>query len=267
VRIAYSDESGAGDLATDPVAIVTAILANMDKYWPKIEAEMRGIAKEMPDTLLEIRKENGQVWREIKGKRLYQEIRKGNADAANFLFRILAITHDLSVPIYYGAIDRRGYEEYVAARGNANDPNKATALGAAFDACLARVALMVAVDLDDDEQILWIADHADKQKEVQTKGGLPWTRSLHHSGYDLITLEPKEIRREKPLRIADTIYFGHSHESLALQLADVCCSTVRLKLLEEYYGWRPAVAPFYAVIETQVMNNGERPKFFKQAKP
>jgi len=265
VRIAYSDEAGAGDIESDPVALVTAILMNMDKHWAKVEAEMRAIVASVPDALLEVHREGKEqrlVARELKGKILYQAIRKGDEQAKEILKRTLAVTSDYSIPIYYGAIDRKGYIDYATKRGNLNDPKVATALGAAFDACIARVVNMVTVDLEDDEQILWIADHADKQKEAQTKGGLTWTRFLHDSGHDLITLSRRELRRDKPLRIADTIYFGHSHESLALQLADVCCSTIRLNLLEDFYCWRrPIVEPFYDIIRLQVMNSGERPQF------
>lgn len=269
MRVVYSDEAGAGEIDSDPVAIVTAILMNMDKHWGKVEAELSAIVADVPDALLEVHvagKEQRVVARELKGKILYRAIRKGDPKAKEILERILAVTYNHSVPIYYGSVDRKGYDDYATKRGNKDDPKLATALGAAFDACLARVALMVTADLEDDEQILWIADRADKQKEAQTKGGLTWTRFLHDSGHDLITLARKEIRRDKPLRIADTIYFGHSHESLALQLADVCCSTIRLKILEDFYGWRPIVEPFYEIIGSQVMNSGERPKFLDPVK-
>jgi len=54
----------------------------------------------------------------------------------------------------------------------------------------------------------------------------------------------------RPLRVIDTIYFGDLHESLALQLADVCCSTITRHLLGE-----PEAEPFYNIIRQQVITD------------
>ena len=68
-----------------------------------------------------------------------------------------------------------------------------------------------------------------------------------------------------PSRIADTVYFGSSHESIALQLADVCCSTITLHLLERDYNRTPTVGPYYEIIRESILNQGA-PVMFPRTK-
>jgi Protein of unknown function (DUF3800) len=51
--------------------------------------------------------------------------------------------------------------------------------------------------------------------------------------------------------LVDTIYFGDSHESLALQLADVCCSVITQHLIGREDGTQ-----FYQLIRGQVITDG-----------
>jgi hypothetical protein len=64
--------------------------------------------------------------------------------------------------------------------------------------------------------------------------------------------------------IVDTVYFGNAEHSIALQLADVCCSTVTLHLLEKFYKWTPVVAPFYELIRPQIVTGDIVPTFLQQ---
>lgn len=247
VRVAYSDESGVGSKKDEPLTVVTAIVMNMDKCWPTVESELKKIISDTPKSLV-------HEDRELKGSLLYSAARKDIPEACQAresLARTLAITVNEGIPIFYGAVDREGYD-----RSLPQDERKreklATSADVAFDACLARVDNFARAD---DEQILWIADHSDPTRERKTKVGLLWTRFLKDMGWDPLTYQHVTPKYES-VRIADAIYFGHSHESLALQLADVCCSTVTLHLLETYYGWRPCAEPFYRLIQLQVMNGG-----------
>jgi len=56
--------------------------------------------------------------------------------------------------------------------------------------------------------------------------------------------------------LADTIYFGNSEESRALQLADVCCATITRQLRGD-----PAALPYYRALRGQIVNDGARPEF------
>ncbi len=264
VRVAYSDESGAGSKEKEPIAVVTAIVINMDEDWSSIESDLSKIRRETPANLL-------HKGKEFKGQLLYSAVRKNIDKARDVLCRVLAVANPTL--IYYGAIDRDGYDTHVersrahvaqnVGRDEATErATTTTSLDAAFDNCLARVNRAAR---GWHEQILWISDHQDSadakrsRREEQTKTGLAWTRFLASLGHDPVTL--KYIKEKEPVRIADTIYFGHSEESLALQLADVCCSTVTLQLLETFYGWRPCVAPFYDLIRLAVVNDGSPPLF------
>jgi Protein of unknown function (DUF3800) len=53
-----------------------------------------------------------------------------------------------------------------------------------------------------------------------------------------------------PLHVVDTIYFGDSHESLALQLADVCCATI-----SQHLSGNPDAEPFYSLIRSQIVTD------------
>jgi Protein of unknown function (DUF3800) len=144
----------------------------------------------------------------------------------------------------------------------------------AFDACLARVDKVAHAELKKDEQILWIHDHREREEQEQTKTGLDWTRAVKQQGWDPTSIGWNSTmlkyvgQNQSSVRIADAIYFGHSRDYLALQLADVCCSTVTLHLVESLYpdtlamrSWRPLVGPFYEIIRNGVMNDGTPPSY------
>jgi hypothetical protein len=259
----YSDESGVGSKTDELISVVTAIVMNMDKCWPAVEPELRSIFGDTPTQLL-------FEGRELKGSTLYSAARKPIPEAPkarDVLARILAITINEGIPIFYGAVDRAGWDANVASHGQSPDPDKAMAAhDRAFDICAALVDKFAS---SYDEQILWISDNSDPKRERTTKRGLAWIQSLKAQGFDPISYKYIKPQYER-VRIADSIYFGKSHESLALQLADVCCSTIALHLLETFYShvsgfWnrRPVVAPFYEMIRMGLMNENE-PEYREQ---
>lgn len=258
MRVVYSDESENG-----PITVITALMINMDRDWVPLESELKKIRSETPTLLL-------RDGREFKGSDLYGAMRKverwaasGKTDdpdlkslqkAEGILHRLLAVTVNFDIPIFYGAADRAGCEAFAAAHPGASTPHDV-----AFESCLARLNNVASTVVQDNETILWIHDRRGREGEEETKFGLIWTRYLVSMGYDPATLvrTPQKIR----VRIADTIYFGHSHDSLALQLADVCCYTIALHLLETLYGWTACVEPFYQIIHRSVMTDGIPPMF------
>jgi hypothetical protein len=139
--------------------------------------------------------------------------------------------------------------------------DKTTPHDAAFDACLARVNAAAESFLEEGEQVLWIHDHRGSSKdERHTKTGLHWAKYLIELGWDPINLA--YVGEHAPLRVADSIYFGHSHESLALQLVDVCCWTIGRRILETMYDRKPSfISPYYAIIQRRIMNDGTPPLF------
>ncbi len=270
MRIVYSDESGLGQIDSEPITVITALMIDMDSVWIAAEKELRKIRDETPTVLL-------HEGRELKGKTLYGAVRKVKRliaagrdqhdpevktldKSVGLLYRILAVPINYSMPIFYGAVDRAGYVPYQVSH-----TGPATAHDVAFDNCLGRLNNVANVFLKPEELILWIHDHRGrKEEEKDTKLSLIWTRYIVQMGWDPATL--RRASGSIPVRLADLIYFGDSHDSLALQLADVCCSTVTLHLLETFYGWEPCAKPFYDIIQRTVMTDGIPPMHMPEEK-
>lgn len=275
VRVVYSDESGVGSKDEEPIVVIAALMINVDEQWTILESELEKIKAETPAILL-------HEEREFKGSLLYGAIRKserlraiGRSDsdlekAREVLARLLDTTNRCSVPIFYGATDRIGYERYKGMWSGV-ESKSATEHDVAFDACFARVDRWAHGDLPREEKILWIHDHRGKEEEEQTKLSLHWTRFLKAQGWNPITLSYEgRGQNQSPPRVVDAIYFGHSHDSSALQLAYVCCSTITLRLLERFYpevivrrNWQPLVEPFYAMIRNGVVADGTEPLYLE----
>ncbi len=245
LRVVYSDESGVGNIDKEPITVVTAIVVNMDRDWESVENDLRRVISSTPKSLLD----NG---RSLKGKNLYSLIRKNiqeSGSATEILNRVLAIPIKYRIAIFYGAVDRNGLQNYQADKSVPDEDKQATSYDVAFNECLAR--LDAAALTFTDERILWIADRSDKQREPATRSGLAYYRFQQ-------SLKMARLLSDEAMRvsIADTVYFGHSEESVALQLADVCCSTVTNYLLERDYGRDYCATGFYELIRKNVMNDG-----------
>lgn len=270
MKVVYSDESGVGNIEKEPITVVAAIVINMDRDWNAVEHDLNFVRIHAPDTVLEPK-------RVLKGKKFYSLLRK-NADleqqidgalhpnasqiakeaveARQCLHKVFEILIKYRIPIVYGAVDRKGFDEYQAKRRSRiqfpeEDEDKTTAYDIAFSECLVR--LDSAAWTFTDERLLWIADRSDKQREPATKTALELYRSGQVTSIARQLGKAEDIGR---ISVADTIYFGHSSESVALQLADVCCSTVTNYLLEQFYGWTYSATDQYWIIRRQVMNDG-----------
>jgi hypothetical protein len=247
LRVVYSDESGVGSLAKEPITVVTAIVVNIDRDWDSIEANLRKIAEEASSDVLEKN-------RSIKGRKLYSIIRKDipeHEEAVLVLNRVLTILLKYRIAIFYGAVDRRGLENYQKDGSLPEEDRQATSYDVAFDECLGR--LDSAALTFTDERILWIADRSDPMREPATKSSLTYYR--FKQGLNIARWMAND-QREPRISVADTVYFGHSEESAALQLADVCCSTITNYLLEKDYGREYCATDFYHAIHQNVMNDG-----------
>jgi hypothetical protein len=264
VRVVYSDESGVGSIKEEPLTVVTAIVLNADNQWEPVEAALRLAEVGMPPKLLHKR--------QMKGSVLYSAVRKGVPAASNVLKGILSIPAREGIGIFYGAVDRAGIRSLHSA---SKSGSPLAEYQAAFADCLDRVDTAAKI-FAAGERVLWIADRSDKERE-------PATRSSH-SFHKLFTevrprAKPKAaaVVTERGLAglmdalsvettgqkssIVDTVYFGNAEHSIALQLADVCCSTVTRHLLEKFYQRSPIVEPFYELIRPQIMTSDVVPLF------
>jgi len=254
VRVVYSDESGlGGSIEKEPVTVVTAIMLNMESQWEPVERDLSVIHN---DVLLKDRRLLRDGW-EIHGKELFKAVRRHDEKAKNALSLILNIPNIHSVPIFYGAVDRAGFNALpddslpIIKRGRRN-----SAYDLAFHLCVRRVETYIQTTLPKRERALWIAEHSGYEKSL--KHTLEWAQAT-----EVVPMEGEivDVVRTVPTRFVDTVYFGDSEDSLALQLADVCCFTITRFLLEQHYGFQPQIAePYYEIIRSQIVNDGTPPQ-------
>lgn len=229
VRVIYSDETGTGSVDKEPLTVVAAVMINLDSQWAGVESDLIAIAPK----------------KELKGSRLFRDLRNGRRrDGADRTLRdVLAIPSRHRLPIFFGAIDRRGLSNHNSERGQAH----VKSYDMAFLLCLRAVDIVVHA-MFDGENVLWIADQSGYEGRSRT--GLSFMREIMATESPLFrSLWPEGQPHESPL--VDTVYFGNSRYSRALQLADVCCSTIVRHLLAD-----AIVAPYYDLISQQIIHSG-----------
>jgi Protein of unknown function (DUF3800) len=249
VKVAYSDESGTGSKKNEPIIVVTAVLFNMDSQWEPVEEQMFELCYRIPKRLLH---EN----REFKGKVLYRAIRKNDPEAAETLRKILAIVVRNKLTIFYGPVDRVGFEDHRDLIKVTDREYEMTAHDRAFSDCIEQVDASMHLH-HPNEKVLWIADRGSYERQMKSE-------LLSFQRYEKSELDVTRPEfYDRPLHIVETVYFGDSKETFGLQLADVCCSTITLHSLETWYGWRPCAGPFYEQIRKNVVRDGTQPAFRK----
>lgn len=248
LRVVYSDESGIGD-DSQPITVVTAILLNLDSQWFPISTELTALLRRVPRKLL-----YGEE-RELKGSLLFKGFRgkiRGvpKHQAGEILEDILLIAARNRAQIFYGAIDRQGYKAFL---NNFSIERVQTDEEAALDECLKRLDGYAETAFPN-ERILWIADRCGYEKSM--KSGLAHFQFLQVVDSETLIklsggkLAGRAIRAPRPSHVVDTIYFGDSKESLALQLVDVCCATITQSLLGTEDG-----RAFYRIIRQSVVTD------------
>ncbi len=252
LRVVFSDESGVGSKKDEPITVVTAIAINFDDHWEPITSRIAPVideARKKHKGLLD----KGQT---LKGSLLYSGVRRGIEAADAILRDVLTVINQEKVLVFHGAVDRREFDDFRAiARADLHE-KKMSSFDKAFEACFGEVDRTIRSFTK--EQILWIADRSDRSREATTKLTLLFHRlreaSLGEGGLILGHTSGPKIAGKS--RIADTIYFGVSAESVALQMADVCCSTVTRYLLEKEYGWDRIVERYYKILEPALRTRG-----------
>jgi len=246
VRVVDSDESGCGSIKKEPVTVVTAIVLNLDTQWEIVEAELTVAQMRTSSNLLDKR-------RTLKGNLLYGAMRKGILPAEEILREILSIPVSNKIPIFYGAVDRAGCIQTPGPKRE----SPLTEYRIAFNQCLADVD-RAATTFAAGERVLWIAEESDAQREMASRGGHFFHKIMKPSKYE----GGKFVPSGEDSLIIDTVYFGKKRHSIALQLADVCCSTVTSHLQEKYYGWKnTGMRPFYDLIRHNVLSADTEPEF------
>jgi Protein of unknown function (DUF3800) len=234
VRVVYSDESGVGSEREEPFTVVAALMLNIDSQW-------HPVLRAIDEALREFLGRDQVANYEISGRVLYARIKRGDPQASKLMAALMAIPRKNLVPIFYSAVDRAGFAAVRRVRrvpdGTLFDIGIPDVFAEAIFNAITQVDAYVHTGFPH-EQVLWIHD-AGRYDE--------WAKAW---------LETFQEMTPDRSHIVDTIYFGKSSESRALQLADVCCSTITRHLRGE-----DIAAPYYQILQRQIVNEGARPKF------
>ncbi len=236
----------------EPITVVAAVALNMDRQWEPVFSELNALvhraAKENKDLL--------HKGRSLKGKDLYSGVRRGIGPADTILRAALRVVADHGLSVFYSAVDRAEFENYRGILKMTERDKKMTPFDKAFEGCFSVVDRTVRTETN--EQILWIADRSDRARESATKNALIYHRFKEATFGDggLIFGQLNVPLKTGASRIADIVYFGSSDESVGLQLADVCCSTITRHLLEQGYGRAPVAGPYYEMLRPAIRNHG-----------
>jgi hypothetical protein len=229
VYLAYSDESGTGDERQEPFVLVAALVIHPDSQWEKVSAEIERLVSEHVPL-------DKQATFEFHAHDLFGQLHRPSHKA--LLEGICRIPFKFHVPIYTGLVHRDGMR--ILINHDRSEPVGKKELlrlaqGMAFYLCAQRVETAFCSFIPT-ERVLWIADRTDANvamKELLKLGQL------------------KAVMPDFPTtkldHVIDTIYFGDSRESRALQLADVCNYVIRRHLVG-----KANAAHYYRLIESQL---------------
>ena len=245
VRVVYSDESGTGSLVEEPLTVVAALMLNIDSQFEAVSKDLEAV-RPSPNY-------------EFHGKRLFRDLRNGRRrERADTILRsLLSLPIKHSFPVFYAAIDRVGFARQMAKQANI-DANPSTYAAKPYDVafvfCLRSVHTFVYTVIPK-ERVLWIADKNGYERV---------TRQAHQFIQGLAENNPEGmnsgVENMKPQEsIVDTIYFGDSKQSAALQLADVCCSAITLHLRKD-----PRARPYYSLLEPRIVASNPVPIYFSE---
>ncbi len=207
-------------------------MLNLDSQWPQLPEDIDfTLAQQIPNP----------VSLELKGARLYRQIRRGlrlsdNEDETDRSYEASHAFHCCftalirhGVPVFGAAVDRMAFKQ-LQEKGQFADLNP---YSIAFGECLRQIDNYAHTMLPR-EQILWIADRAGHY-EASMKDVL---RAMRETQKALGGMPPPGFSEPRVSHISDTIYFGNSHESRMLQLADLCATTLAFHLRQEAYAER-----------------------------
>jgi len=258
VRVAFSDESGTGNQEEERNTVVAAIMLNVDQQQPELEADLEELlrAQEIDPTKYELK--GTRLARDIRAARTHpSEEHERRARAAKAIWQgTLALLYQHKVPIFAAAYNRPGYEYFcnqLSEPPSAEPPStsQSTAYTSAFGDCLMQVDRYVNTTMPA-EQVLWISDKAVEENNL--KNVLKATRILL-GRIPLSEIDPS-LPEPHIAHIRPPIYFGHSHESRPLQVADLCATTLAYHLRGER-----DVKEFFPLLRAQFVNIISKPRF------
>jgi hypothetical protein len=223
--LSFSDESGTGNINLEPNLVVAAIVVNPDEQWNNMERAMRELVlKYVPEQLRE--------GYEFHAYKIFRQLHKGNN--RQLLTELLHIPEKCKIPIFKSVVSRTTMREWYP-NYSAKELLEITET-IAFLMCAKKVEFFFSA-FRPEEKILWIADRVNIadgiKKHIKRLQDAPAVGTL---------LEVKLNH------IIDTIYFGDSRDSLALQLADAVNFVIRghftgKKGIDQFYKLLPPCSP------------------------
>jgi uncharacterized protein DUF3800 len=239
MRLVYFDEAGSSfNVDQEPIITVAAVIVHGDLQTLPIEKD----AREIVDDLVPPRLRDGFEFHGTHMLRNSGPIRGWpRAERYEALRAFLGLTRKHNLPVIAISLHKRGCRAAIGERFDelSRERQKHYAHEGAFLLCAASVEEWFRKNAMY-ERGFCIAD--DAQSRGVLRGGL----GAYRRGW--LTLDGKSIFSADHL--IDTIYFGNSHESIFLQLADVCAFVIKRTAMK-----RTDVAEFYDVIRPQLMNN------------
>lgn len=230
VYLAFSDETGTGDIQTQPIVVVAAVTINPDTQWNDVHGHMERLVENF---VPQDKRENF----EFHASDLFGQLKRGNNKVLFEGLLQIPVQHRLSVT--FGAVDRKGFIESIGPAVDSAKEQMKVMQSWAFVVCAAKIDNWMR-QFAPKEKLLWIADNTTAD-ELMRYGLKIWQK-------DAIF---RDIPTSKFEHVMDTIYFGHSHHSRGLQLADACNFVIRHHLAK-----KAAIEPFYRLIQP-IVNSSE----------
>jgi hypothetical protein len=227
VRVVYMDGAGSGDEGLEPICVYAGVIVQPDEDWTDLEQTLKTIRDD------EYQPRDSESF-EFHACNLFEESKGNHPDRAyRTLMALLDVPRALELPIVCGAIDRRFTTEFMKgikpfAANPKKELNKTTRDFRWNDAIPAFILCAQATELwfrefAANERCLLIADESDQPTDRPT--------------IDKDTkIELRRIRNHPPYKhsldhIINTVYFGDSRFSLAIQLADACAFFIKRHLM------------------------------------
>ena len=229
VRLVYFDEAATGDPILEPITVMSSIVIHGDLEAKPIEIDVAALVEEVPEEY----RENF----EFHACELFsKDVKFPNwprKERWKLLIRFMRLIIKYNLPIHWGSIRRETLKQLFTEKDLKDDPF--IALEYAFLLCADETNLWFRAKLPD-ERALCIADRIDAPLSMKRL-----FKEYRH--------RPSIVTDEKPQfdHLLDTVYFGDSHESVFLQLADSCSY-----FLKRRFSGKENSDKFYEVIEPQI---------------
>jgi Protein of unknown function (DUF3800) len=233
VRLVYFDEAGSSsDEMQEPIIAVASIVVHGDLQTGPIERDAEEIiATQVPVQLRE--KFEFHAKELFSGSDKLKGWRREERYATLAAFIKLVVKHNL--PVHYSGIRKAHFWNELQGTGMTRDDEPHFVHEIAF--------LNTAITVE-----MWFKEHAAFERgfcvadETKAKDKIKNNFRDNRKRAEVLGTAVPQLAH-----LIDSIYFGDSHQSIFLQLADCCAFFIKRTMME-----RPDAEPFYKIIEPQV---------------